>query len=256
MNRLEKLVLNNIESKYLEELLHYFISLTCLSSITINCKYDIQEKNNYYSQLIQFPALKYCNVSLEGYIESVFLPIATNQFSPIEYLVINGFFSPEDINALLSYLPQLRRLSVHHLCKLNNRSFELYSTRLNYLTHVDLSIMDIIFDEFELMVKNLFYKLEVLHISTNDHKTYLRAKKWERLIISSMPYLRIFDIKISCALSSKEYIKGCIVLFNQFCSSFWFERQWFFGYYVYKNINPEVIHKGYYFIFYSTNPYK
>jgi hypothetical protein len=254
--RLEKLVLINMESEQLEELLHYLIFLTHLSSLTLHCEYNISNKNNYYPQLFRFPALKYCNILLEDYRDDELLSITMNEFSPIEHLVIKNRSYLEEINIILPYIPQLRRLSLHHLCKLNSKPIKLNSAKLNCLTCIDLNIIDITFDGLILMIENLFPKLEELHISMRNNKTYLCAHRWERLIRTSMPYLRIFDIHISQYLFCLEDKKKYIPLFNQFRTPFWIEREWFFGHHIYQNKNQDELHSGHFIIFYSTNPYK
>jgi hypothetical protein len=40
------------------------------------------------------------------------VPISTNTSSPIEHLIINNHYDINAVDALLSYVPQLRRLSI------------------------------------------------------------------------------------------------------------------------------------------------
>ena len=120
--------------------------------------------------------LKYCNLSYKQKVSHDPLPIATNQLSPIEYLVINHTVHLNEINTLLSYTPQLRHLSLQRLNPDSNGWIKLYPIILNHLTHVSLK-MNIMFDEFESMIKNLFNQVQVLYISTNKDEVYLNASR-------------------------------------------------------------------------------
>ncbi|CAF3724136.1 unnamed protein product [Rotaria sp. Silwood1] len=85
--RLETLILNKIQSIYLENLLKYVLILPYLSSLIINCGDHVHNKNNLYKRIFHLPALKYCKLSLYDSNQSEPLPIATKKFSPIEHFV-------------------------------------------------------------------------------------------------------------------------------------------------------------------------
>ncbi|CAF4775800.1 unnamed protein product, partial [Rotaria sp. Silwood2] len=95
--RLENLLLRNIESKYFEELLIHLISLPFLYSLIVSCTDNVQNKNVFYHQIFRLPVLKYCKLSLAGNSQSSPLTMATTEFSPIEYFIINQLY------AFLSY---------------------------------------------------------------------------------------------------------------------------------------------------------
>jgi len=64
-----------------------------------------------------------------------------------------------------------------------------------------------------------------------------------------MPHLRVFDIQYYVIINTieKEIYAN---LFDQFYSSFWFDRQWFFAYHIdERGPNCDVL-------FYSTDPYR
>ncbi|CAF3712013.1 unnamed protein product, partial [Rotaria sp. Silwood1] len=132
--RLENLHLGNIESKYFEELLIHLISLPFLYSLIVNCTDNVQNKNVFYHQIFRLPVLKYCKLSLTGNSQSNSLSMATIEFSPIEYFIINQLYVDE-LYAFLSYIPQIRRLSIRNLYKSSKKSIrEFYPTVLNHLT--------------------------------------------------------------------------------------------------------------------------
>ncbi|CAF1325758.1 unnamed protein product [Adineta steineri] len=243
LSQLEKVVLKNIEANCLETLLSQFISLTNLNSLTIHCDYNIENKTTYYRSIFHFPALKYCNILLEDYIHNRITPISFNENSPIEYLIIKNRLYLEEMHHIVSHTPQLRRLSLNHLSKFNSISTHMNSIMLNSLTHLNLNNISIQFDEFQIMIKNFVPKLEVLHISINEDKTYFNANQWEQFIETSMLNLRVFDIHISQLLNNSN---NCDELY----------KQWFFEYNTYNNINQPYTQYGNNLIFYSINPYR
>ncbi|CAF1062997.1 unnamed protein product [Rotaria sordida] len=92
-------------------------------------------------------------------------------------------------------------------------------------------------------------KKEEIYI-TND-VTYADNKRWERLILSHMPNLRVFDIRHEDW--PKHANNNQLVLdtqINPFTSSFWIERQWFFEHQCYHLRYTDCT------IFYSINPYR
>ncbi|CAF3964394.1 unnamed protein product [Rotaria sordida] len=249
--RLETLIFDNIKSKYLINILNHLVSLPNLSSlimIPIDC---CRNPNEIYQHIFRLPVLKYCKISLKEYSDYYSLPIATNVISSIEHLVITHRFYLTNFNALLSYIPKIRRLTFHYLDGSHNKQLELFSCYSKHLTYVSINMRDINFDKFELMIKNLFHQLQILHITTNYDRTYFDANRWEQIILSSMPDLRIFDFQYINFIennNNNQLIYNSIV--NQFCSSFWFQRKWFFGYQFYMEEYQK------YVIFYSINPYR
>jgi hypothetical protein len=158
------------------------------------------------------------------------------------------------MNALLSYVPQLRRLLIS--CESSSSDTQTVSSSivLNHLTHVSLNIDDFLFDQVESIMKNLFHRVQVLHISiiaTND-ATYYDANRWKQLILSFLPYLRIFNIDISISDDRRSHnnIKQYISRIDEFNSSFWIERQWFFQHGVYYGTDDTD------YSLYSINPYR
>ncbi|CAF3577991.1 unnamed protein product [Rotaria sp. Silwood1] len=251
--RLETLIFDNIQSKYLPNILHHFISLPnlrCLILISID---SVRNLNNIYYQIFRLPTLKYCKLSLKEHVESQLLPMATDTISPIEHLVITNTIYFYELLTLLSYVPQLRRLSIHCLDGSRKKQTISWSTILNYLTHISLNIKNITSDQLESMFKNLFHQLQVLHISTSYDETYLNASQWEKWILSYMSNLHIFDFQYinsiqNAASDNNQLIYDDVI--KQFSSLFWSERKWFFAYHFYRKEYRDHV------IFYSTDPYR
>jgi hypothetical protein len=123
---LEKLILDDVNSKYLGNALNYLPFLPCLSSLIIICEHRFQNKSIIYYQILRLPALKYCKISLNEIDHdqlsphiNEFLPMATNKFSAIGIFIINHLCSFADLSIILSYGLQLRRLFTPYLFGMN-----------------------------------------------------------------------------------------------------------------------------------------
>jgi hypothetical protein len=252
--RLEKLTLRNITSKLLKQLLTHFISSSYLFSLDGTCIDIVHSRTNLYRQIFRLPALKYCKLLCKCYVSDGSLPIAINEYSPIEYLAIKHRLQLHEVNALLSYVPQLRRLSLRFESDSSGTETVSSSIVLNHLTHVSLNLYGFTFGQVESMMKNPFHHIQVLYfsITTTNNATYFDANRWKQLILTSLPYLRLFDIDISTNeyLPSHNNIREYISRIDEFNSSFWTERQWFFQHATLKD-TVDIDH-----YLYSINPYK
>ncbi|CAF1290317.1 unnamed protein product [Adineta steineri] len=240
--RLETLILENIDANYIDNILNDIISLSNLSSLVIITSDDVKDIKHHLLQIFRLPSLKYCKLSLHNssYYSSKQLPLATNQNSPIQQLVIKHKIFTNEIHTLLSYVPQLRYLSLDNLHKSNSDKWEGAISSPHNLTHLYVKLNIICFDDFEIFIKTLFNSIVVLHFSATNTDEYFNAKRWEQLILFSMPCLRIFNIYISARNNQSE--------FDEFKSLFWLQREWFF----------DSSSSGYYYgtTFYSTSPYR
>jgi hypothetical protein len=118
---------------------------------------------------------------------------------------------------------------------------------LNTLTHVSLNISVVRLEQFELMIRDLFCHVQILRISTEEHVMFLNGNFWEKLILLHLPGLRIFDIGIFYSTSNALLLDPCKTGVEEFHSSFWTTRQWFFEDHIYQKYNQS------YFILYSAN---
>ncbi|CAF4545422.1 unnamed protein product, partial [Rotaria sp. Silwood2] len=108
-HRLETLILKNLESKYLGKILKYLTLLPHLFSLTIalvDCK---SNKTTLYRQTFSLPVLKYCKLSYEECAEPESLLLIINKYITIEHMAIKNSFEFYELDALLTYVPQLRR---------------------------------------------------------------------------------------------------------------------------------------------------
>ena len=250
--RLEALILENIDLTYFEDfLLHHLVSLVTLRSLTVIVNDPVSDKNTFYRAIFRLPALKYCKLSFRATRRSNSLTRATNESSPIEHFVIENGAKIDELYSVLSYLPQLRRLSWHKLSGSDNQQSTLERMEMKHLTHLNLELRVTDFDQFEAMIVHLFPRVEVLHLSTSFSHEYLDADRWQRLISCSMPQLRVFDLQHQDNVrTSDEALLTSARLKHTFTSSFWLEHQWYFTHQIF-------LQQGLYqVIFYSTNPYR
>jgi hypothetical protein len=154
---LEKLSLVDFNPKLIEELIIHLVSFPRLFSLVIDYLDGAQSTNNIYRQIFRLPVLKYYKLSCRESDTHELLPIAKMEFSSIEHLVINDYhLRRNEIYAVLSYVPQLRFLSLSGLCEDFDTHIIPCAMMLRQLTHVYLDLKDIMFDKVELMIKNLF----------------------------------------------------------------------------------------------------
>ncbi|CAF0992340.1 unnamed protein product [Adineta steineri] len=260
LTQLTTLILNNIEANFIEPIVNQLSSLPVLSSLTIVSISNIITKNNLYSKLFQLPKLKYCQIDIELLDIPKKFTIATNEFSTIEWLIINHRISIDKLLILLTYVPQLRRLSIDQLVQSEFDQLSKTSTNLNYLTNVSLKFafhFNVPFQQFEILVENYFHQVQVLNIKTQsvhldlDTGKYLNANRWEQLISTSMLNLRIFNFQQSYrGFRSNEERQAFDYFINKFNSKFWIEHQWFFDYHYHETKRSTTA------VFYSRNPYR
>ncbi|CAF3768968.1 unnamed protein product [Rotaria sp. Silwood1] len=161
---------------------------------------------------------------------------------------VNGPFPNDSLNNLLYHFPKLHHLSINYLTASRVENSETHATSLlKHLKYVSLKLYLIAFNKFEQIVQTFFGDIEVLRISTQYDTAYLDAKRWEHLITSYLPNLRIFDIHHDGGVQRNQLTYHDLI--NQFRSSFWIERDWFFAH---QHDWLERLHSG---VFYSTEPY-
>jgi hypothetical protein len=249
--QLETLVFTQIDFKNVESLVTNLLSLPRLYSLTINHNIEIVDSSEIYRLIFQLPFLKSCILSPKCYGGSLSLSIAKNEISPIEYLSINRHCSLNQLIALLSYTPHLRRLSCLSLTETANPNLTI-SMIYPPLTHISLKLWRMSFDAFKILCSNLFSRLEVLSICTRADDHYLIADRWEQLIRNHMSHLRIFDFQHYWEPIDNNIIEQQTyhVLIDRFTSAFWINRKWFFAH---QHFSRRAVRDA---VFYSTYPYR
>lgn len=251
LSHLEKLIIHNIKSDYLEKLLYYLRFLPKFHSLDIEPIDQIRNPIDIYSQIFLLSKLKYCKISFNIKSDARLLPLSVKKYSPIEHLIIKNSIRFDQLERLLSYVPQLYRLTCLDICQLKHEQKPIRPIVLNKLIHVSLQMRHTAFIQFKKWIKNLLHKIEDLRISTQHDIHYLDANEWEELIRDYLPNLRIFDIQhIYAVHKDKKQLIDIIEKISQFNSPFWCNHQWSFEHlHGWKNNWDNRI-------LYSNNPYK
>ncbi|CAF4115220.1 unnamed protein product, partial [Rotaria sp. Silwood2] len=216
-NHLEKLILDKIQMKFLNNIFNYLMYLPKFHSLTISIGDYIESLDMIFFDLFHLSKLNYCKIKYETKNSEYPLSIHMTEYnlSSIQYLIINGRFPFKSLNNLLCALTKLRHLSMNNLIHR-----QVYFQRENILP-IQLKYIKYIF----------FYYVQILRLTTKYDEAFLDAKRWEYFIISYMPYLRIFDI------NHENY-------------KFWIKKNWFF---THQHDWAKRLDSG---MFYSTNPYR
>ncbi|CAF1238754.1 unnamed protein product, partial [Rotaria sordida] len=166
-----------------------------ISSISKNifesyCKHIlIPYQNRIYSMMMENLFIFYLSLLLH----------TLSQYFLLEILILKNIESNHIISLLshLSLLPNFSSLiimSIDHVHNVNKQS--LGHLILSNLTHLSFQNENISFNQIKLFIRNLSHQLQVFRFSTEFDITYLNANQWQELILSHMPYLRIFDIEL------------------------------------------------------------
>jgi hypothetical protein len=254
-SQLKSLVLDNIIYKSFKNIATYLTLLPKLHSLTIDFAEQLEWRNIPFDNIFLLTNLKYFKITYRETNEFQPSPIYFTEYgrSSIEHLVINTYFHVESFNNLLLCLPKLRHLSID--CLRNSYQTakkmdkEEHPIALEHLKFVSLKLDHIRLNDIEDSIKKFFRYVEVLRLSTERFACEcLDAKRWERLISSSMPSLRIFDVNFYGFGMPNQLTFHELV--NQFNSSFWMDKQWFF---THQHGWQEDLNHG---MLYSTNPYR
>jgi len=233
-SQLQTLLLENIESKYLEDLLPRLAILPSLSSLTMHVGYGVN-KINIYNQLFQLPVLKYCELSFEEICPLPSLPTCTNPVSLIEHLIIKDNYFLNEIDSLISYVPHLRRLSIT-----SEYAYILVSILLNDLTQLVFTLVGLKSDDIEQFIKKHSHDIKVLHFWIVNGQVYPYIETSKTLILSYLPHVKIFHfnnaIKILCGHTFEIY-KSFFACRHGFFPD---TEQWFF---THKPMSEENLHK-------------
>jgi hypothetical protein len=252
--QLETLILDNINNKSFNNISDYFIFLPKLHSLTIHFAEYIECPSIPFGRIFSISKLKYCKITYQTKDQYQIWPIYFSKYdrSPIEYLVINTRFPFESFADLLSCLPRLRHLSIN--CLVNSGYMETDMDKevrpivLKRLKSVSLKLDWISFNRLEDFIKNCFNRIEVLRLTTTYDSEYINAKRWEQLISSYMPNLRVYDVNHPGYGGDNQLTFHDLI--NQYNSSFWIDKQWFF---THQHDWHEHLNSG---IFHSTDPYR
>ncbi len=106
------------------------------------------------------------------------MPLDINeQFSTIEYLIINHDCTIDELLSMLYHTPRLRHLTCQHLRDSNTNINTKQPLILSNLTYICITCPPIMFDDFEIFMIKLSAKVQVLIISYFLDETYFNADR-------------------------------------------------------------------------------
>lgn len=246
---LQSIVLNPISTFKLVVLLFYLKALPCLFSLTVSLSSCNDDFGDIYLLILRLPVLKHLKINIWGqYKVNIPVPIATDEeFSSIEYLVIDHCCSLNALTDLLSYTPRLSHLYCWGIANCGDDDVKLdVLKRLSNLVQLVVRIHYFQFDDLEDVLLELCSRLERLKITIQyPDKDFLDSQRWEKLIVDNMPQLRRFILYCVYFINDDFQVTPSHSLINGFKSSFWIDRQWIFSIEIENNA-----------LIYKIHPYK
>ncbi|CAF1171652.1 unnamed protein product [Adineta steineri] len=252
LNNLQSINIRGIDSHAIVSFLKSLVHLPRLVSLSIYIWEfkGFKDLNNIYQLIFTLPKLKFNKLSFfYGPNSSILLPMITNkQFSSIKHLVIDHSCTLEQLNRIVSYTPQLHRLSFTDEEDDNTKIDNHLLSILSQLTHLKIKIYHTTFDRLEMLIKNTNLKLNSLSLDISlEDVNYLESARWEILILKYLPQLNTFHFDYTEDMEGRKKLPTHLELeeSNQFSSLFWCERKWVLE----TKVNFE-------FITYSIRPYE
>jgi len=228
-NHLQSLTLRYLEFNVCMSVLLKLRSLPCLVSLSISMISNSEYLHEIYRIILALPMLKYCKFSADASYINPPLSMATREeYNSIEYLVIDHSCSFDELIILVSYTPQLRQLHVKDSLESMPNIIMMSPTALINLTHLTIFADNFFFDEVELFIKRMNFKLKVFVIRTSNDTSFLHADRWEQLIVQYLPYLDEFCLLYQEFVGEKYLYDPYHGKQNPFLASFWIQRQWYF----------------------------
>ncbi|CAF2103335.1 unnamed protein product [Rotaria magnacalcarata] len=231
-NSLQSLIFYTIDIDLLTSILPKLTCLPRLFSLAIDTWSHPKNLGDIYRLIFNLPKLKFVRFTAteaDNDDVTISLPIATNeQMGSIEYLIMSHPCAFDELFAIISYTPNLRRLKFLYLSNRNVSIGSIKSMVLPNLTNLSISIYkEISFDELKIFIEKLNSKLKIFSLTTIvEDVTYLDANRWEELIRTKLPQLEEFYFRYSAYFSENYdtplYFGQC----NQFISPFWLQRRW------------------------------
>ncbi|UJR32583.1 hypothetical protein I4U23_020043 [Adineta vaga] len=232
LNRLESLVLHEMKSQTLIPILAELSSIPQLYSLTATTIGTVRKLYKIHELIFALPVLKYCNTTFQWHMESFSFSDFRSKTSSISYFVSKSTYNIKSLPYLLQYLPKLVHLSINTSSNEQN-TLGWSPTIVNELTYLRLQ-HSVGFDHLEMFISNLFHRIQILRVSSNTNMNASDAKRWQRLISSHLPHLHTFDLQhFGQIIDLAEYDR----IHNEFNSSFYWKRKWFFifQYYTFRN---------------------
>ena len=228
-HHLQSVNLDQISTLQLLILLFYFQSLPRLYSLKISLNDCYDHLGQIYQMVLHLPVLKYFKLEVCEYQEmNMNIPRATDgQISPIEYLVLEPWFTLNEIVDFLSYTPRLSHLYCSNIVEPDDRMDFDVLMKLTNLVHLNLTIIDLDFNDFEEFLLHCSGQLKSLHVKIQcSDRNYLDGHRWEKFISEKLFFLKDFSLCYNDWIYNDYQTDSYYSLINHFTSPFWIERKW------------------------------
>jgi hypothetical protein len=172
-------------------------------------------------------------------IETLSIPILprnltlTHPFISLVNLTISRC-TVEDLYCFFKYLPSLKYLEIQDIIGYPHTTIDdlrLHHEQLVHLTRLVIHRFTGRFDFLEGIFKRI-PNLKVLIISTGSHSDLIDGRRWQYLITTSLPLLKVFKFKFSFLF--RIYDSNIVDKFEQFHTEFWFHQHHWYTEYILK----------------------
>ena len=227
--RLESLVLLLYEPAMLDSFLPHLTTLPRLFSLTIENQNVPNDVADVYRIVFTLPTLVYFKLYIDDSFFKISLPMADKEEpSSIKYLEADHPYIFNELAAVLSYTPQLRRLHFRHITEGDTLNIKMISlATLSNLTSLSMHSNDIAFDALEILISTIRSNLKIFFFKTQSQDmSYLDACRWKRIIVQYLSQLENFHLKYYARndINDEDFKK--LSGPNQFASPFWIARKW------------------------------
>lgn len=227
------------------------MSLPRLVSLSISFFCDEEDLTTIYQIVFNMPMLKYVNISYSESESSVSLPMATNeQISNIKYLVIDHTCTLDELITIISYTPQLQRLTCENVDESNETIQKDKIITIPTLLKISIKRCRVVFDDLETFLTKASPQLQYLRITTSNDASYLDANRWQRIISQNLRDLSVFEFVFQETMNEDFESTIYHEKINDFYSSFWFNKKWIF------RVNLDTFFWNDHFIAYTIFTYK
>ncbi|CAF1165988.1 unnamed protein product [Adineta steineri] len=159
-------------------MLHDLFLLPQSISLTIETLTIEEGMNDIYSMMFIVPKLKYYRISLFKHYNhhQITLPIARyNESTSLQYLIIDHECSFSELLLLLSYTPQLIRLTIHKIYFNDSDNKMFTSIKLSNINSIYLNLQRITFSQMEIFIIKTTSNLKRLFVMINSENITFRS---------------------------------------------------------------------------------
>jgi hypothetical protein len=126
------------------------------------------------------------------------------QYSTIEYLIINLNCTFDELLSILRRTPRLRHLTCANLLDSDTNVDNKESIILSDLTYLCIDICQVSYEKFEIFVVKICSQLQVLKIKKYRSENSFHVDRWKRIIKWHLPQLQRFDYECSRLFENED----------------------------------------------------